>query len=106
MISDDEVQAALDYLRDYADKAAQATAHRKHCEEFRKAKLAMLASGLDGSEAARDRQAHAHPEYIEFLEGYKEAVRQDEMHRHRRKRAELTIEAWRTQTATQRAMKL
>ena len=106
MVEENEIEAALDYLRDSAEKAAQATADRKHLEEFRKAKLAMLASDMEGSEAARDRLAHAHPEYLALLDGLKEAVRRDEYHRHQRKRAELLIDAWRSQSATQRAMKI
>lgn len=106
VITDDQVERALDYLRENADVAAEATAQRRHLEEFRKAKLAMIASEADGSEAAKEREALASEEYAEFLEGLKEAIRLDEYHRHLRKRAELTIDAWRTQTATTRAMKL
>ena len=79
MVEENEIEAALDYLRDSAEKAAQATADRKHLEEFRKAKLAMLASDMEGSEAARDRLAHAHPEYLALLDGLKEAVSPKDM---------------------------
>lgn len=103
MIPDDDIHKALDYLRDTAKPAAQARADREYLDKFMKSKLAMLASGLnEGSEALRDREARKHPEYLEVLDGYKEAVRRDEEMRFLRDAAHAKIEAWRTFSSNSR----
>jgi hypothetical protein len=97
LISDDEIERCVSYLRDSAREAAQARAEREYLDKFMKSKLAMLASGLnEGSEALRDREARKHPEYLKVLDGYKEAVRRDEEMRFLRDAAHAKIEAWRT----------
>lgn len=102
MISDAEVERAMDYLRDSAAGAAQARANREHLEKFLKSKVALLSNGLDGSEAMRQREALAHPEYLTCLEGYKQAVFDDEQHRNLRAAAEAKISVYQTFSANAR----
>lgn len=103
MISDEDIHKALDYLRDTAKPAAQARADREYLDKFMKSKLAMLASGLnEGSEALRDREARKHPDFLEVLEGYKEAVRRDEEFRFLRDAAQAKISAFQTFSANAR----
>lgn len=102
MIQDHEIERAVDWLRDNAEPAAQARANREHLDKFLKTKVALLSNGLSGSEAMRTREALAHPEYLECLEGYKQAVFEDERMRNLRVAAEAKISLWQTQSANSR----
>lgn len=105
MISDDEVEKALDYLRDNGDAAAQAKANRIYLVEYRKVKKAELMKQSNHEATnAQETFAYAHSEYKEFLLGLKEAVYQDAKHDFMREAANAKIEAWRTQQANQRTM--
>jgi hypothetical protein len=106
-ITDEEIDKALDYLRDNADDAAKARAERIYCEEYRKtlkAKLMKEHSTL--SAVLQEREAYSDDRYVEHLEAIKEAVFRDEKHRFLRSAAEAKIEAWRTQSSNYRSMKL
>lgn len=105
MISDSEIQAALDYLRDNATAAAQARADRIYVEEFRKTIKARLmkASGAK-SVAAQEVEAYADPQYVDHLEAIREAVEKDEKHRFLLQAAGAKIDAWRTQCSNRRTM--
>lgn len=105
MISDNEIQAALDYLRDNAKRAAQARANRAYVEEYRKSLKAMLMKKSDAkSVAAQEVEAYAHVDYLAHLEAIKEAVFEDEFHRFRLSAAATKIDAWRTSCSNRRAM--
>lgn len=102
MISQDQAEAANDYIRDNAQNYAQAKADRIQLEHFRKSKEAILASQAQGT--VLERQAHAfnHPDYKEVLDALHEAVMKEETFRYRMKAAELKIEIWRTIEANNR----
>lgn len=104
-ISEDEVDKALDYLRDNATAAAQARASRVYLEEYRKTKKAILMKAQDGGMpiSAQEREAYAHPEYDELLKALRDAVFEDEKHRFLMSAAQAKIEAWRTQESSIRA---
>jgi hypothetical protein len=103
-ISEDDVQKALDFMRDNATVAAMAKANVKYIEQFRKSKKALLRMESDGkTEGAKDDYAYSHPEYLELLEGYRVAVEQDEKLRHLVDAAKIKIEVWRTEGANVRA---
>jgi len=103
MISDQEVEQALDYLRDNAEVAAQAAANHTYMVEYRKSLKALLRSQSKGkTEGAKDDYAYAHPDYLKHLEALKEAVYQHERHKFLMKAAEAKIDAWRTASANQR----
>lgn len=104
MITDDQVQAALDYLRDSAPKAAVARSQARTLEKYLgvvEAQQKALTRGL--SNAAAQDVARASPEYVQALEGWKEAVRQDCEHTMLREAAIARVDAWRTWQATNRA---
>lgn len=103
IISDDDVQKALDYLRLNAPKAAQARANKVYMEEFRKtvkAQLMTVYSALPVN--AQEREAYRSKAYIDHLTALKDAVYQDELNRWGMVAATSTIEAWRTQNANRR----
>lgn len=103
-ITDEEIDKALDYLRDNARDAAQAKAERIYVEEYRKVIKAMLMKEHGQLSAVlQEREAYADPRYMEHLEAIRQAVMSDEQHRFMRGAADAKIEAWRTQSSNSRA---
>lgn len=104
MISDDQVESALDYLRDTAKPAAVARAQSRTLEKYLgvvEAQQKSLTRGL--SNAAAQDSARASPEYKAALEGWNEAVRRDCEFTMLREAASSRIEAWRTMSSNERA---
>jgi len=106
-ITDEEVERALDYLRDNATAAAKARAERLYVEDYLKVIKAKLMAEHDNLSAVlQERHALADDRYLQHLDAIREAVEIDEKHRFLRGAAEAKIEAWRTMCATERSMKL
>ena len=107
MISEEEVDNAVHWLGQNAEDSAKAKAERIYVEEYRKSLKAILASqSNEKSEAAKERAAYSHPDYLKHLEKVKEVVLEDEKNRALRVAAEVKIETWRTQAANYRSIKL
>jgi hypothetical protein len=103
MITDEQVESALDYLRDSAKPAAVARAQAKTLEKYLgvvEAQQKSMARGL--SNAAAQDQARSSPEYKQALEGWEEAVRRDGEYTMLREAAGARIEAWRTMCSNAR----
>ena len=100
------VEQALNYIRDKSKEYAEAKATRVYLMEFRKSKKAILMGQAqeNGTKtaAAQEREAYAHPEYLELLEGIREAIEKEEFLRYHLKAAELKFEQWRTSEASRR----
>lgn len=106
VIDDDKLEAALDWLRDNAAKAAKARAERVYLEEWIgsiRAQIAARHVEAGDSASAADMKAKSDPEYQTALKGYRAAVEADELMRWHRTRADAVIEVWRSQQANQRA---
>jgi len=104
MISDSDIDKALDYLRDTATEAAQATANRQHLENTKNVMKAMVMSEhLSEPVNAQERYAFADTRYKNHLEGLKVAIFEDEKFSNMRAAAEAKIRAWQTMKATLRA---
>lgn len=108
MITDQRAEAAVMYIRTKASDYAKAKAQRIYLEEFRKSKKALLMKQADvdgyNTSAAQEREAYANPEYIELLKGLQAAVEEEERIRWEMVSAELTVDVWRTQTASNRKL--
>jgi hypothetical protein len=105
MISDSQVEAALDYLRDTAKEAAIARAQAKTLEKYVgvvEAEQKQVSRGM--SNAAAQDAARSSPEYKQSLDAWQEAVRRDAEFSMLREAASARIEAWRTQSSNLRAM--
>ena len=105
MITDEQIEGALDYLRDSAKHAAIARSNAKTLEKYLgvvEAEQKALQRGL--SNAAAQDSARASPEYKTALEGWREAVRQDSEYTMLREAASARIEAWRSMSANNRTM--
>ena len=98
-----KVEEALKTMRELSRPLAEAKANRVHIEQFRKSKKAILFSECEEKTIAdRENYAYAHPDYLELLEGLKVAVQEEEALKWRMKAAELYIEVWRSQEASNR----
>jgi hypothetical protein len=107
MIDDDDIERALDYLRDNAEEAAKAKAERIYVEEYRKViKANLMKEHGELSAALQEREAYADDRYARHLDAIREAVMIDEKHRFLRAAAEAKISAWQTFSANHRGMKI
>lgn len=107
MISDEQLESAMNYIRDNAKNYAKAKAERVQLQEFRKSKksLLMIQAEREGHKtaAAQEREAYASEEYTDLLDAIKGAIEAEEFYRYRMKAAELKVDIWRTRAANQRA---
>jgi hypothetical protein len=105
MITDKSVEDALMFLATNVEKAAKARADKVMAEEGRKVKKALLMQQSNESVvSAQERFAYASPDYGTYLEKtLRPAIYEDHFCELKRKAAEATIEAWRTQEANERA---
>lgn len=107
MITEVQVQESVDFLFTSAIESAQARANRAALEHGLKRirAIEMLAS-KEKSSAAQETVALASDNYRIALDGFKEAVFADEKMRALRDAHAARIEAWRTQSATVRSVRL
>ena len=99
-----EPTKAIQYIIDTAPLYAKAKADRMYLEEYRKSKKAKLMSQA-GTEVLgkQETYAYAHADYVEILEGIKQAVEKEENYRWLLSAAQARIEVWRTQQYSMRA---
>jgi len=109
MLSDDAIEKRMLELRETAAKYAKAHAQCEYLEEFKKSKLAILMkqAEVEGhkTSAAQEREARSNRQYLDLLEGLRDAKEQAEALRWQLKIAEIGSEVWRTQQANMRAEK-
>lgn len=103
MITDDRAEKAVDFIVKNSTVIGKARADMDYIEAFLKSKKALLIKEVTGTVQDREAHALAHPEYIELINGYKEAVERYETLRWKMIAAQEMIEIWRTQSATARA---
>ena len=104
MISEEDIDKALAYLRDNATADAQARAERLYLEQYLKTVLAVEQAKVAApSMAAAEMQARASGPFMAILEAYKMAIFSDEKRKFLRSAAETKIEAWRTMCSNARA---
>lgn len=103
----EDPQGAINFIRDNATAIAKARAERVYLEEFKKTQRALLMKEAEeagaGALAAQERDALAHPKYIEVLNGLKVAVENEEKLRWLMVAAQVKVEVWRSYEASKRA---
>lgn len=103
IVTDEDVERALDRLRFQAGNAGKARADRMYLEEFRKViKANVMQKHLDLPVSAQEREAYGSPEYAKHLMAMRDAIEKDETMRWQQVAAQAVIEAWRTASANQR----
>lgn len=104
MITNEDVDKAVEYLRTNARAAAQARANRIYMEEYRKVVKGQLMREFPNLPiGAQEASAYSDPRYAEHLQAMQTAIERDEFNRWMMVAAEAKIEAWRTQQANARA---
>ena len=110
-MSDINPVAISDWMREHAEKLAEAKANRHYLEHFTdtvRAKLmkeAMVAG--EKTIAGQERYAHGHADYNQHLLGIKEAIGNEEKLKWLMLTAQSKIEIWRSMESSKRAeMKL
>jgi len=97
MISQRDIEKALDFLRDSAEAAAVNRSNRVYVEDYLKViKSNIMANHADKPVNAQEREAYTHPEYVAHLQAIKEAVYEDEKLRFLIDAAKIKISAWQT----------
>jgi hypothetical protein len=95
---------AVDYILKNAALFARAKAERTYIEHYRKSlKGILMKRSMETAIGAQEREAYAHPEMIQLLEGLREAVAIEERLKWDITAAELRVEIWRTEQANNRA---
>jgi hypothetical protein len=105
MISDDDIEAALDWLRDHAGSCAKAIAESWYMQDYRKVvKAEEMAKCNESAVNAQERHAYTSAAYKLHIELTRDAIEKEHKERFLIKAADAKIEAWRTQQSNQRAM--
>lgn len=107
LVSDDDVEKALDWLRDNAESIGEAKRQAvltEHMIRHVKA-LAMKHSG-ESAVSAQEREAYASQQYLDAINRCADAAGKFETMKSLREAADSKIEAWRSMGANYRAMKI
>lgn len=101
-----EPNKAVDYILNNSAKYAKAKSQRVYLEEFRKTKKALLMKealvmGIEAANA-QEREAYAHPEYQELLQGLAAAIETEETLKWNLEAARMRCDIWRTEQANNR----
>ena len=105
MERDIDPNKAVDFIRDNGKVYAKAKADRIYMEEYRKSlKAILMKRSMETAVHAQEREAYSHPEYVELLNGLREAVETEERLRWEMVAAQARVEVWRSQEASNRAM--
>ncbi len=100
----DEPEAAIEYIFKHGKRYAKAKAERIYLEEYRKSlKAILMKRSLENAVNAQEREAYSDPEYLQLLNGLKDAVLIEEEIRWGLVAAQARIEVWRSREATNRA---
>lgn len=101
------IEQRLHELRGIASKYAKAEAQRAYLEEFKKSKLSMLMKAFEvegiKTAAGQEREARAHGDYVELLEGLRTATEEAEKLYWELQIARMGAGLWQTEQANQRA---
>jgi hypothetical protein len=96
---------AVEYIMKHSAEFAKAKAERVYIENYLRSKKSLImAKSSAKSVAAAEVDAYADLEYIGLLEGLKEAVEAEEKLKWMLTAAQLKVEIWRSQEATNRAI--
>lgn len=107
LVSDSEVERALDWLRDNAGEIGECKRRSVKAEHMLKhvKALAMKHSG-EASAAAQEREAFTSAEYLAAIDQAADAAGEYEKMKALREAASLKIEVYRSSSANYRAMKI
>jgi len=104
MSEDRDPHKAVDYILLNGKNFARAKSERIYLEEYRKSlKSILMKRSMENSLGAQEREAYAHEEYLQLLNGLKVAIEAEEKLRWDLIGAQARVEIWRTEQANNRA---
>lgn len=107
IVTDEDVERALDWLRDSAQELGNAKANAVRAGHMIKhVKALAMKMHNDKPASHQEREALASPEYLQAIEEDALAAGEFEKLRALREAAALKIEAWRSESANFRAMRI
>jgi hypothetical protein len=107
LVSDADVEKALDWLRDQADEIGAAKEEAVKADHMLKhVKALAMKQYADIAVSAQEREAHASLQYLEAIERTAKAAGNLAKMQSLREAAALKIEVWRSASANYRAMKI
>ena len=105
MLDVDDIDRAVEYLRDSSEKAAQARADRLHLEDFSKSlKAKIMSEQVDEPLGAQERRAYSDPRYMAHLDALKIAIHDDEKFRFMREAAHVRVDVWRSKLSWEKTL--
>lgn len=105
IVTDEEVEKALDYLRDQALPAAKALAESAYMVEYRKSLKAMLMGQSNETVvAAQERHAYAHADMQTHLRSMQTAIEKAKEREFLMKAASIKIDVWKAEQYRNRQM--
>lgn len=99
------LEELLNERRLLGDKHAKALAEKEYLDEYKKTILSICMSYFEEkhkSNAAQEKEARKHPDYIKHLRDYRLAVEEECKHRHHLRLIDHKIDCWRTKCANNR----
>lgn len=107
LVSEADVEKALDWLRDSADEIGEAKREAVKTEHMmRHVKALAMKQHMGLPLSAQEREAYASDQYLTAIDRAANAAGEYEKLKSLRGAAEMKIEAWRSMGANYRAMKL
>ena len=101
-MQDNDVELAVKYLASTDESHARARAEYNALSELRKTVRAFCFEESKGGVAERTMAAERHPDYVAHIEKIKQAEIEFHTMHNKRKRAEITVELYRTMAANSR----
>lgn len=102
MITDDQAEAAADWIYKNVDNIAYAKSHRVKTEELLRVIKSEVILRTEGTAAHKEATALASQEYRNAVDEYAAAIREESQLITKLKAAEVKIECWRSQSANSR----
>lgn len=107
MISETDIERAIEFLRDSADSCAKKRAERLYLDDFtRSLKSQIMSEHLAEPLGAQERHAYSDIRYRNHLEALKIAIYEDEKGRFLREAADAKVRAWQTMCSNERSGKV
>ena len=105
MISEADVERALDWMRDNAERMAKAKADRITMENYKSVvKAECMAEKINEPVNAQERHAYSSPRYKKHLDDLETAITIDEKLRFLYEAAQVKISVWQTWSKNQRGV--
>jgi len=101
-MQDNDVELAVKYLASTDESHAKARAEYNALSELRKTVRAFCFEESKGGVAERTMAAERHPDYVAHIDRIKQAEIEFHTMHNKRKRAEITVELYRTMAANSR----